>query len=151
MNKETLELCIDLEQNIADEAEAREGYFQLLRFYYDLFKKNLNKISKKNNGKALDEEEYEFLYSADNESMAISEHDIKEIDNSLLPKQDAEELLIDTSAKKNKSILSISTEASSSILGKYKMKDYSPLDLLRYKSQISNFLILSFFLLSCPT
>ena len=39
MNKETLELCIDLEQNIADEAEAREGYFQLLRFYYDLFSK----------------------------------------------------------------------------------------------------------------
>ena len=110
----------------------------------DLFKKNLNKISKKNNGKALDEGEYEFLYSAENESMAISEHEIKEIDNSLLPKQDAEELLIDTSAKKDKSILSISTEASSSIFGKYKMKDYSPLDLLRYKSQISNFLILSF-------
>ena len=110
----------------------------------NLFKKNLNKISKKNNGKALDEGEYEFLYSAENESMAISEHEIKEIDNSLLPKQDAEELLIDTSAKKDKSILSISTEASSSIFGKYKMKDYSPLDLLRYKSQISNFLILSF-------
>ena len=30
-----------------------------------------------------------------------------------------------------------------SMFGKYKMKDYTPLDLLRYKSQIKNFLILS--------
>lgn len=39
MNEETLSLCEDLEQNIADEAEAREGYFKLIRYHYDLFSK----------------------------------------------------------------------------------------------------------------
>lgn len=39
MNEEALELCEDLEKNIADEAEARIGYFQLLRYYSNLLLK----------------------------------------------------------------------------------------------------------------
>ena len=114
------------------------------------FKENLNKISRKNHGVYLQNEDFEFLT---NTKMSLPSMDSTRLnienDSLLPPDKDTtniipeEPLLVKNPEPDNLCINSNKFEDFASYF-KFKMKDYTPLDLLRYKSQITNFLILSY-------
>lgn len=114
------------------------------------FKENLNKIAKKNHGAYLQNEDFDFFSNViislppmNNANLNIDNDPLfppeKETTN-LIPE---EPLLVKEHEPERLCINSNKPKDYTSNL-KFKMKDYTPLDLLRYKSQITNFLVLSY-------
>ena len=118
------------------------------------FQITLTIIAKKNK-KVIVMDEFAFVYEAMNTNINFAKEND---DKNLLPKPEQQhnnegnddnkqQLIQDNN---NNAPVDLSTtiftdvnKDTGSMFGKYKMKDYTPLDLLRYKSQIQNFLILS--------
>lgn len=137
--------------------------FSLNNELFDTFVFDLIKLGKKN-GVRLTLKDFEFLnpYMSKKSRITIYQkfmNEINELNSILINKnEDNSNLEIaQLSSKSNYEILSKKTlkedyllsnnESNEELLklfGKLKMKDYSPLDLLRFKKQIKNFLILSF-------
>jgi hypothetical protein len=136
--------------------------FSLNNELFDTFVFDLIELGKKN-GVKLTLNDFEFLnpyMSKQNRETIYKKlmREINELNSNLINNEDNYNLEIaQLSSKNNYEILSKQTlkedyllsnnESNEELLklfGKLKMKDYSPLDLLRFKKQIKNFLILSF-------
>ena len=137
--------------------------FSLNNELFDTFVFDLIELGKKN-GVTLTLNDFEFLnpYMPIRKRQTIYQklmREINELNSNLINKSDENTNLeiAQLSSNSNYEILSKQTlkedylllnnennEELLKLFGKLKMKDYSPLDLLRFKKQIKNFLILSF-------
>ena len=134
--------------------------YNLLNGKIDFFEENIQKIANFNN-KIIKKDDFEFLSSyklKEKYSLNQSLLSFNEIGQSLL-KNDIESEY-DNTIKYKKLQSNISNESkmdiyieknplSKIVFGKFKMKDYTPIHLLKSKNQISNFLILSYIWMAC--
>ena len=144
--------------------------YNLLNGKIESFEENLSKIAKYNNKEILPED-LEFISSFEKKNRSSqslrSSLSLNSINNSILnlnqplikENEENDIISISTITKSISSKLSYSESKmdiindtnplSKIVFGKFKMKDYTPIYLIKSKSQINNFLILSYIWTSC--
>ena len=132
--------------------------YNLLNGKISSFKDNLNKIAKINK-KHISNNDFDFIFNFQNNSTLTTEK--KQIinnnnDNEFIVNDDESDDLLkshfSSTSNSNEAKIEIIDEKnplSKIVFGKFKMKDYTPLHLLRSKEQIINFLILSYLWTAC--
>ncbi len=134
--------------------------YNLLNGNIDSFEENIQKIANFNNRK-IDKDDFNFLSTYNNKDKNSINQTIlsyNEINQSLL-KSDIEseydniikykQLPSNLSCESKMDIYEEKNPISKIVFGKYKMKDYTPIHLLKSKNQISNFLILTYIWMAC--
>ena len=134
--------------------------YNLLNGKIDSFEENIQKIANFNDRK-IKKEDFTFLsLYKKNEKNSLNQTllSLNEVDQSLLKSEIENEDDNLIQYKKLSSSFSIESKMdiyeeknplSKIVFGKFKMKDYSPIHLLKSKNQISNFLILSYIWMAC--